>query len=218
MHTVVKRTLTGGVLGALFWFSFIHLPPVCFSIVLFTILTQIIFFEWKNFFNVYKITFWLLMPFYPILPFSLLIIMNHTPLYRSLLFILFIVVSSFDTGSYLVGNIFGRHLIAPNITPHKTWEGALGGFFASCIGVTIMLWKLHSYQSPWLITGFTFIICTLSLLGDMFESYLKRQAQIKDSGSLLPGHGGFLDRFDGILFAVFFFFIFKQELILLFNL
>jgi phosphatidate cytidylyltransferase len=112
----------------------------------------------------------------------------------------------------------GTHLILPSISPHKTWEGALGGFFASCIGLTMILWKLQSYHPIWVIVSFAFIVSSLSILGDLFESYLKRQANIKDSGVILPGHGGFLDRFDGILFAVFFFYIFKRHLLVLFNL
>ena len=138
MRAVIKRIATGFVLGSLFWLSFAHLPPNFFSVVLCLILFQIIFFEWKNFFRIDKPMFWLLMPLYPILPFTLLILMNQDPHYRSLLFILFIIVSSFDTGSYIAGNLFGKNLIAPKITPHKTWEGAIGGYFSTCIGLGIV--------------------------------------------------------------------------------
>ncbi|GMU19837.1 MAG: hypothetical protein AMXMBFR12_10280 [Candidatus Babeliales bacterium] len=65
---------------------------------------------------------------------------------------------------------------------------------------------------------FTLLVCILSLIGDLFESWLKRRAGIKDSGTMLPGHGGFLDRFDGILFTVIFFYIFKDYLVKLFEL
>ncbi len=218
MRTVIKRIATGFALGSLFWLSFAQLPPKFFSVVLVLILLQIIFFEWKNFFSIYRPMFWLLMPLYPILPFTLLIVMNQDPNYRSLLFILFIIVSSFDTGSYIAGNLFGKNLIAPNISPHKTWEGAIGGYFSTCIGLAIVLWQLELSKPWWFIATFTFIVCVLSLIGDMFESYLKRLAKIKDSGNILPGHGGFLDRFDGILFSVFFFFIFKCQLVSLFGL
>lgn len=218
MHVVLQRIATGFALGSLFWISFVLLPPHYFSIILLLILFQIIFFEWKNFFKISHPIFWLLMPLYPILPFSLLIFMNQQPVYRPLLFILFIIVSSFDTGAYIVGNIFGKHIIAPSISPHKTWEGALGGYLATCLGLKLILLELNSTQPWWFILLFNLIVCLLSLTGDMFESYLKRLANIKDSGNILPGHGGFLDRFDGILFSAFFFFIFKSRLITLFRL
>lgn len=218
MHVMIQRTMTGAVLGALFWLSFAQFPSFVFSLVLLAILIQIILFEWRNFFSMDRPMFWLLMPFYPILPFMLLIMMNHEPHARNLLVVLLILVSSFDTGSYIFGNLFGKHVIAPTISPHKTWEGALGGLFSACVGLTIILMKFKSYQPWWFVVSFAFSICTLSLCGDMFESHLKRHAHIKDSGKILPGHGGFLDRFDGILFAVYFFFIFRNQLIGLFNL
>ena len=156
------------------------------------------------------------MPFYPILPFTFLIIMNQDPLYHSLLFVLFIIVSSFDTGSYLIGNVLGYHKLAPAISAGKTWEGVAGGWIFACVGLWLVLWELDKLHQWWFIPLFSFFVCLLSLIGDLFESWLKRRAGIKDSGVLLPGHGGFLDRFDGILFTVVFFFIFKSYLVQLF--
>lgn len=213
-----KRLFTGIILGLLFWTLFAYLPPIYFSCVLGIILLLIILFEWKNFFNIHKLSYWLIMPFYPILPFALLIAMNQNQQYHSLLFILFMIVFSFDTGSYLVGSTVGFHKIAPSISPGKTWEGVLGGWIFACIGLYIVLWELGRSESWKLIIIFSLFVCLLSLVGDLFESWLKRRAGIKDSGTLLPGHGGFLDRFDGILFTVFFFYIFKDFLVLLFNL
>lgn len=216
--TFAKRLLTGFFLGFLFWTLFAYLPPIYFSCVLGVILILIIIFEWKNFFNIENLSFWLIMPFYPILPFALLIAMNQNPHYHSLLFILFIIVFSFDTGSYLIGTTLGFHKLAPAISPGKTWEGAIGGWIFAMIGLVLVLWELGKSASWHLISLFCLFVCTLSLIGDLFESWLKRRAGIKDSGTLLPGHGGFLDRFDGILFTVFFFFIFKSYLIKLFGL
>lgn len=214
----VTRVITGFVLGALFWTLFAYLPSIYFSCVLAAILLLIIIFEWKNFFNIKKLSFWLVMPFYPILPFTFLIAMNQNPAYHSLLFILFIIVSSFDTGSYLVGNTLGRHKLAPAISPGKTWEGLFGGWLFASIGLYLVLWELDKLQPWWFIGLFAFFAGILSLVGDLFESWLKRRAGIKDSGNLLPGHGGFLDRFDGILFTVIFFYIFKNYLVQLFGL
>lgn len=217
MKTFIKRSITGFVLGLLFWLSFAYLPPFYFSLILAGILATIIIFEWTNFFNVRRLAFWLTMPLYPILPFVLLIIMNQNPLHHPLLFILFIIVSSFDTGSYIVGTFIGKHVLAPTISPNKTWEGVAGGYIFACIGLFLVLLELNKMQPWYVIALFTLCVCVLSLIGDLFESWLKRKAHIKDSGNLLPGHGGFLDRFDGILFAVFFFYIFKDYLVELFR-
>lgn len=213
-----KRLLTGFALGLIFWTLFAYLQPIYFSVVLGLILLLIIIFEWKNFFNIKKLSYWLVMPFYPILPFTLLITMNQHPIYRSLLFILFIIVFSFDTGSYFVGTTVGFHKIAPRISPGKTWEGMLGGWLFAGIGLVLVLWELGKTKPWWFIALFSLIVSLLSLAGDLFESWLKRRAGIKDSGTLLPGHGGFLDRFDGILFAVIFFYLFKYYLVALFTL
>ncbi len=216
LQTVLKRTITGIILGALFWTSFAYLPYWIFSLVLLAIMIQIIFFEWRNLFDIKSLTFWLLMPFYPILPFMLLIYMNHIPQYRNLLFILFIIVSAHDTGAYIVGTLFGKYPIAPKISPGKSWEGFLAGCFAAYIGLSLALWELEVTKSVLFILGFSVGVSVLTIAGDLFESWLKRRAHIKDTGNILPGHGGFLDRFDGILFTVFFFYFFRDWLVKLF--
>jgi phosphatidate cytidylyltransferase len=217
MNEFIKRVSTGFSLGLFFWLAFAYLPPIYFSIILFIILLFIIAFEWKRLFNTHSPAFWLLMPLYPILPFALLISMNNTPAYRELLFILFVIVFSHDTGSYIMGKLLGKHKIMPRISPGKSWEGFIGGYLFACIGLAFMFWE-HDLNEPWPLTlFFTLLICLLALIGDFFESWLKRRAAIKDSGNFLPGHGGFLDRFDGIMFAAFFFFVFKDFLVRLFK-
>lgn len=212
-NNFLQRLITGGILGVGFWGLLVYLPPFYFSITLLIILALIIIFEWKRLFKITTPAFWLTMPLYPILPFALLIAMNQNPEYHKLLFILFILVFSFDTGSYIVGTLFGKHAISPTISAKKSWEGFLGGYCFALIGLWIILYE-QSLHKPWyVLVPFTLIVCILSLLGDLFESWLKRRAHIKDSGTFLPGHGGFLDRFDGILFAVFFFYIFKKYLL-----
>lgn len=212
MKDLVKRSITAFVLGSLFWFAMIYLSALQFTFILLMILAQIIIFEWKNFFAVTNRWFWLIMPFYPILPFALLIALNHDPVYRNLLLVLFIIVSSHDTGSYLAGNFFGRHPILPSVSPKKTWEGFIGGYLCAVAGLAFVLWELKTMK-PWTtIFVFCFFTCMLSLTGDLLESWLKRRAGIKDSGNILPGHGGFLDRFDGILFTVFFFYLLRGHI------
>ena len=209
----IKRLITGILLGIGFWAVYFYLPPLFFSLILLVILLLIIVYEWTQFFPINTPLFWLLMPPYLILPFALLIVLNHSPIYHELLLILFILVFSFDTGSYITGNLLGKHYICQSISPKKTWEGLLGGYIFACLGFALIIWE-RDYNTPWwLIFLFTLILCLLCLAGDLFESWLKRRARLKDSGTLLPGHGGFLDRFDGILFAAFFFYLCKNYLV-----
>ncbi len=209
---LAKRTATGMVLGALFWISFIYLPDWFFSLVLVAILAQIIAFEWTKLFDPKTPSFWIMLPFYPILPFLLILWMNHS-CYRPLLFILFILVSAHDTGSYLIGNLIGKHKIVSLISPGKTWEGFFGGYLFAIAGLSLALWELGDKKPWWFMLGFTLAVCFTSLIGDLFESWLKRRVNIKDSGTILPGHGGFLDRFDGIMFTVFFFCLLRHWLL-----
>ena len=101
-----------------------------------------------------------------------------------------------DSAAYFAGKRFGRHKLAVEISPGKTWEGVAGAF----VGVTIYgaalcyFWQIN----PWQIIGL-WLIVVLSIIGDLFESFLKRQAGVKDSSQLLPGHGGVLDRIDGLI-------------------
>lgn len=209
----IIRLITGTILGLCFWAIYFYLPPIFFSLVLLAILLLIIIYEWTRFFPINTPLFWLLMPPYLILPFALLIVLNHDPNYHKLLVILFILVFSFDTGSYITGNLIGKHPISQFISPKKTWEGAFGGYIFALLGFAFIIWE-QGYNTPWwLIAPFTLGVCLLSLAGDLFESWLKRRARLKDSGTMLPGHGGFLDRFDGILFASFFFYLCKNYLL-----
>jgi phosphatidate cytidylyltransferase len=214
MTELIKRLITSIILGTIFWFAFIMLSPIYFSLILIGILCFIIFFEWRTLFNITGLSYWLILPLYPILPFALLIYLNQHPMYHALLLDLFILVASFDTGSYIGGTLFGKHPIIPKISPKKTWEGVLCGYIFATIGFILLIRYEQGKLLPWhFMLGFSAVICLLSFLGDLFESWLKRRAQVKHSGNSLPGHGGFLDRFDGIMFAVFFFYIFKNQLV-----
>jgi phosphatidate cytidylyltransferase len=209
----LKRLTTGIALGLAFWGVYFYLPPFFFSVILGLILILIIVYEWTLFFPVNTAPFWVLMPAYLILPFSLLITLNHDPIYHELLLILFVLVFSFDTGSYISGTLIGKHHICQSISPKKTWEGMLGGYIFAYLGFIFVIFERGYTIAWWAIAPFTLAVCILSLLGDLFESWLKRRAKLKDSGIFLPGHGGFLDRFDGIIFAVFFFYIFRTYIV-----
>ena len=117
------------------------------------------------------------------------------------LYILCICISS-DIGGYIVGkNIGGKKLT--KISPNKTISGSLGSFFFSAVPILIF-YNINS--SEYLLSINNFLICLfisfVCQLGDLFVSYLKRRAKVKDTGSILPGHGGLLDRVDGIIFAI----------------
>ena len=101
-----------------------------------------------------------------------------------------------DSAAYFAGKRFGRHKLAPEISPGKTWEGVAGAILASTLYGLALCYFLHI--SRWLIVGL-WLIVVLSIMGDLFESLLKRQAGKKDSSHLLPGHGGVLDRIDGLI-------------------
>jgi phosphatidate cytidylyltransferase len=104
-----------------------------------------------------------------------------------------------DTAAYFVGRRFGRHKLAPAISPGKTWEGAAGALAAVAI-YWIAVWALLPGHSAHLASGLVWVASTtaLAIEGDLFESWMKRLAGLKDSGSLLPGHGGVLDRVDSL--------------------
>jgi phosphatidate cytidylyltransferase len=99
-----------------------------------------------------------------------------------------------DTAAYFVGRAFGRHKLAPSISPGKTWEGAAGGVGGALV-YAILLGMLAG-SAWWAYLAIAVVLAALSIVGDLFESAAKRQAGVKDSGTLLPGHGGIMDRID----------------------
>lgn len=115
----------------------------------------------------------------------------------------FLLVWATDSAAYFVGLSIGRHKLASNISPKKSIEGAVGGLIGAIIMmIAIKLWLLSSLNLPWSFTLFVGLLAgVLGQLGDLTESAIKRDLDIKDSGTILQGHGGFLDRFDSILFV-----------------
>ena len=113
------------------------------------------------------------------------------------------IIWAADTGAYFVGVRFGKHKLAPRISPGKSWEGFFGGIAASLLLALIALPLLHlGWPSAPAFLLLTFVTMLISVAGDLFESLLKRHASIKDSSDLIPGHGGVLDRLDSLLAAL----------------
>ncbi len=113
--------------------------------------------------------------------------------------LILILIWTTDTGAYIVGKKFGKNKLASKISPNKTLEGAVGGI-AQAILVAIIISSFTAIRTFDAI-ALGIIISIVGQIGDLFESSLKRKANSKDSGKLLPGHGGFLDRFDSMIFA-----------------
>jgi phosphatidate cytidylyltransferase len=115
---------------------------------------------------------------------------------------LFVLIWGADSGAYFAGKLMGKHKLMPQVSPGKTWEGLLGAFL-TLIAIVIIPLLITRAPSAVLWIGFLFsiLILVISVLGDLFESMLKRNAGVKDSGTLLPGHGGILDRIDSLTSA-----------------
>ncbi len=116
-----------------------------------------------------------------------------------------------DTGAYFVGSMVGKHKLIPHISPGKTWEGLAGGVLGSLVAALAMSGLLHLSVLQAILLGL--VICAASVSGDLCESLLKRAAGVKDSGSIIPGHGGVLDRLDSILFAILAVYWFAQVIV-----
>lgn len=118
------------------------------------------------------------------------------------LLFLFVLIWGADTGAYFAGKAWGKHRLASEVSPGKTWEGCIGAFIMT-IGIAYAgLLLSKSPYSLWLVvTVLSLVTVFFSIVGDLFESLLKRNAGLKDSGTLLPGHGGLLDRIDSLTAA-----------------
>lgn len=120
--------------------------------------------------------------------------------YQYILLLAFFVIQwANDTGAYVTGRLIGKHKLYERISPNKTWEGAVGGALFALIAGFLFAYFSTGHIGHWLaIAG---LIVVFGTLGDLTESQIKRSVGVKDSGNILPGHGGILDRFDGVLFS-----------------
>ena len=150
-----------------------------------------------------NLAFLMLGVFYIGIPFGLLnFVAIHQGMYLpNIVMGLLLLIWANDSGAYLVGSRLGRHLLLPRISPKKTWEGTLGGLLFTLLTAFLLhLFFLELRLIDWLVLAG--IIAVFGSIGDLVESMLKRSLAVKDSGKILPGHGGMLDRFDGLIFSL----------------
>ena len=124
-----------------------------------------------------------------------------------MLLYLFVIIWASDSGAYFAGRICGRHKLAPSLSPKKTIEGAIGGIICAILLLYVVNLFLFAYEFitvPFRIYEvilFATVVAIIGIVGDLAESMLKRMVDVKDSGNILPGHGGILDRFDSIILS-----------------
>jgi phosphatidate cytidylyltransferase len=131
----------------------------------------------------------------------------------TLLVAMVLLVAADDIGAYFLGTTFGRHKLAPSISPAKSWEGLIGGLLAALaagFGAGAVLDELTLFEGA----GLGLVAAAFAPLGDLLESMVKRENGVKDSGRLLPGHGGMLDRLDAILFTAPFAYLYLRVVVL----
>lgn len=134
------------------------------------------------------------------LPSHLALIRDLRPHGEAFAFLTFVAVWAMDTAAYAAGRGFGRHSLAPVLSPKKTWEGAAAGFAAAiCVSLAFQKFMLSDAVTPIASVVVGVLIGTMGQLSDLAESMIKRDVGAKDSGALLPGHGGVFDRFDSYI-------------------
>jgi phosphatidate cytidylyltransferase len=125
----------------------------------------------------------------------------------ALVMMLIIMVAAVDVGAFFTGKLFGKRKLAPALSPNKTWEGVWGGVTLNVAVSIVFAILLNRYVQPFapidyaIFAALALIVAFFSVVGDLAESMLKRNRELKDSGSILPGHGGLLDRIDGLMAA-----------------
>lgn len=130
-----------------------------------------------------------------------LLLLRYEPLGSQWLFLLMTIVMAGDTGAYYVGSSLGRHKLYPVVSPNKSVEGSVGGLVGSTVGALVARWAFFPELAVVDCLATALLLGVLGQLGDLFESLLKRSFGVKDSGTIIPGHGGILDRLDSLLFA-----------------
>lgn len=189
------------------WFFF--LPAKTTNLNLFYFLVMILLaaaiFS-KNTYTLDEAAFPILISLYTGIGFQSLVLARGITGNLSIIIYALIVIWSTDIGAYLVGRKYGKHKLAPTISPNKTIEGAIGGILSAVVLAGLFLFlaptkDIFPYNN-WVMLALTVVFSIVGQLGDLVESAYKRHYGVKDSGTILPGHGGILDRFDSLLFVL----------------
>ena len=138
---------------------------------------------------------------YCVLPLASLLLLAELPQGRLLVLFVIASVAAADVGAYYAGHSWGKKKLAPRLSPGKTWEGFGGGMVLACLLGALCGFSGWFGQGVWQMALAALVLAGLSVLGDLLESVFKRSAGVKDAGNLLPGHGGILDRIDGLIAA-----------------
>lgn len=203
MNNLAKRTLTAVILAPIIiWITL--KGEITFNILVVLIFTLAAY-EWNNITKKAKnkITWKIIGLFYILIPALYLLFLGNQGIeFRTQILIILLVVWFTDIGGYVFGRLIGGPKLAPRISPSKTWAGFFGGLLLPLIVL------IPFYHFPPSITFFTtigavvIVLSTISQIGDLFESWVKRKFKVKDSGNIIPGHGGVLDRIDGLIFVL----------------
>jgi phosphatidate cytidylyltransferase len=194
-----KRFNTSVVFGFVFFGSYWWSLNL-FVWVVRAIFSYILLCEWPQLMKPLSLKAWLPLTLFMIVIPSIILTVPSFLNVRPVAIILypFLMAWTFDVSAYFVGNFFGRYLIAPEISPSKTWAGLIGGI----LGIILIS---HTFVTTEPVYYFRLIaLALLAFFGDLSISFLKRKAGIKDTGSILPGHGGLLDRMDSLIFVSYF--------------
>ncbi|WP_276902830.1 phosphatidate cytidylyltransferase [Frischella perrara] len=238
LHFTTKRsksifTILLTTLAAIIYYlpSYVYLPINIFEIILLSSIAWwsvalVLVLSYPKSVKLWGTSFFnkLLFAFFTLMPFSIAMIQLRQINYGLnsyegaywLLYILVLVWAT-DSGAYFAGRLWGKHKLAPSVSPGKTIEGLMGGV-ASSIIIGLLVYYSHFFNAPFYPFMISSVVAIFaSVLGDLTESMFKREANIKDSGHLIPGHGGILDRIDSLtaampIFAAFILYIFGANM------
>ena len=207
MDELLKRGVFGAIYVVIMWFGTAYSERT-FQILFLILGLWSIYEMWKLRKGKTKLVAILIV----VIPFFIIQLFGMTdtnypemPFNPSIILLMFVLTWTFDSFAYLVGKKFGKNKILPSISPKKSWEGFFGGYLFCILASSLSYFIFKDYFSH--ISTLSYILITLILpfsatTGDFIESYYKRKAGVKDSGKIMPGHGGILDRMDAFLITI----------------